>query len=96
MGVGSPRAHHDQVGRFGFDRHAKQGRAWITIDHSPFDICGAHSGIRHELQRRLSVDRGAIGQPGVLEKTDGVDYADPRSRCSCETGSPAQSRFRVL
>ena len=62
MGVGSSRAHHYEIGRLGCDRHAQQGRAWVTIDHCPLDICRAHSSIRDDLQRRLSMHGGVIGQ----------------------------------
>jgi len=82
MGVGSPRAHHYEIGRFGFDRHAKQARAWISIDHSPLDICRPHPRVCDELKRRLSMRCRVVGQPGVLEKTDGVDYPEPCSHCA--------------
>lgn len=82
MGVGSSRAHHYEIGRLGCDRHAQQGRAWVTIDHCPLDICRAHSSIGDDLQRRLSMHGGVIGQARVLEKADGVDYTELSSRCS--------------
>ncbi len=82
------RTNDQEIDGCGWIGQSEQRRARIPVDHGPINSRLIETGVDGEPDGVVSVRTGLNGQPGVFQKTHGVEHRKPGVKLGRQVGHP--------